>query len=146
MSILITLTSALVVVLPLLASWSDRPDVQEPPAQNRPPAVIKSMDGRDLYDFYCVSCHGKSGKGDGPVAPKLKVRPPDLTTLAVQNGGVFPKDRVEGILTGAIVTPTHGSKGMPVWGDVFRFLDPDDQRVRIRIMNLVAYLESLQAK
>jgi len=42
--------------------------------------------------------------------------------------------------------PTHGSKEMPVWGDVFRFLDPSDQRAKIRVANLVAYLQSLQVE
>ena len=33
---------------------------------------------------------------------------------------------------------------MPVWGAIFRGLDPNDTRTEIRIENLVEYLQSLQ--
>src|SRR5690242_18510605 len=48
--------------------------------------------GRLTYSVYCASCHGKSGRGDGPVAGDLKVAPPDLTRLAARNAGLFPRD------------------------------------------------------
>jgi putative copper resistance protein D len=35
--------------------------------------------GRALYDDNCVSCHGLSGRGDGPAALSLPIRPADLT-------------------------------------------------------------------
>jgi hypothetical protein len=35
---------------------------------------------------------------------------------------------------------------MPVWGPVFRGLDPSDTRAAIRIANVVKYIESLQKK
>jgi hypothetical protein len=35
---------------------------------------------------------------------------------------------------------------MPVWGPVFRSLDPSDARVQVRIANLIAYLDAIQAK
>jgi mono/diheme cytochrome c family protein len=139
-AILLALAAALAVLRP---DWAGS---QQPPAVKSPPLIIQSLAGRDLYDFYCVSCHGRSGKGDGPAAAKLKERPPDLTTLAARNGGTFPKDRVEQILIGERPSTSHGSKEMPVWGNVFRFLDPNDQRARIRVTNLAAYLASLQAK
>jgi mono/diheme cytochrome c family protein len=34
---------------------------------------------------------------------------------------------------------------MPVWGRIFRALDTSDARARVRLNNLVAYIESLQA-
>jgi hypothetical protein len=33
---------------------------------------------------------------------------------------------------------------MPVWGAIFRGLDPSDTMVEVRIGNLVQYLESIQ--
>jgi mono/diheme cytochrome c family protein len=54
-----------------------------------PPLLIPSMAGGDLFRFYCASCHGREGKGDGPVASALNRRPPDLTTIARRNGGRF---------------------------------------------------------
>ena len=35
--------------------------------------------GKDLYDEHCLMCHGKKGKGDGPMADTLPRSPGDLT-------------------------------------------------------------------
>jgi mono/diheme cytochrome c family protein len=113
-----------------------------------PPLVIPSLAGRDLFDFYCATCHGRDGKGNGPVAAALKALPPDLTRLARDNGGAFPRHRVEMFIThdGSVSTPAHGTSDMPVWGPVFRGLDPSDTLVRVRIANVVDYIASIQAK
>jgi mono/diheme cytochrome c family protein len=39
--------------------------------------------GRALYEDHCVSCHGETGKGDGPLGLTLIPRPADLTIHAV---------------------------------------------------------------
>ena len=112
-----------------------------------PPLVIPSMSGGDLFRFYCASCHGRDGKGDGPVAAALNRRPPDLTSIARRNSGRFPTDRVERFVTGdREPSAAHGSADMPVWGPIFQALDPHDQMNRIRIENVVAFIESIQAK
>jgi len=41
-------------------------------------------DGKYLFKQNCKSCHGQSGKGDGPVAKTLKVKCADLTSDLVQ--------------------------------------------------------------
>ena len=38
-------------------------------------AVNESSDGRELYLRWCAGCHGSSGRGDGPNAAHLPVRP-----------------------------------------------------------------------
>ncbi|MBZ5558067.1 MAG: cytochrome c [Acidobacteriia bacterium] len=113
-----------------------------------PPLVIQSVEGRDLFEFYCATCHGRDGRGGGPVVPALKTAPPDLTLIARRHGGAFPRAWVEAFVAhaGAPATPAHGSKEMPVWGPVFRGLDPSDARTAIRIANVVQYVESLQVK
>ena len=137
----------LVVALLFAPTLAGQMQTPPPPGQiTRPPLVITSLEGRDLYDFYCASCHGKTGRGDGPNAKKLKTAPPDLATLSKSNRGQFPKDRVQAVLTGEQPTAAHGTREMPVWGEVFKFLDPNDQRAKTRVSNLVAYLESLQVK
>jgi len=50
--------------------------------------------GEQLYMSYCVSCHGRSAEGNGPLAGDLPQRPANLTQLAAQNGGTFPSSRV----------------------------------------------------
>ncbi len=112
-----------------------------------PLLVSPPMSGGDLFRFYCASCHGREGKGDGPVARAL-VRPPaDLTTIARRNRGLFPADRVERFVTGEREpTLAHGPRTMPVWGPVFQPLDRQDTLNRIRIANVVAFIESIQNK
>jgi mono/diheme cytochrome c family protein len=110
-----------------------------------PPLILDSITGRDSFEFYCASCHGRSGKGDGPMISALKTRPADLTSLARRNDGAFPRDRVLAVVTGAgRQVPAHGSNEMPVWGPIFRGLDPSESRVKVRIDNIVAHLEALQ--
>ena len=56
------------------------------------------------------------GKGDGPLAVLLKNPVPDLTTIQKNNAGVFPFDRVYGIVDGREAVAAHGPREMPVWG------------------------------
>jgi mono/diheme cytochrome c family protein len=111
-----------------------------------PPLVISSLSGRDLFQFYCTSCHGRDGRGDGPVAASLTRRPADLTMIARRRGGHFPSEEVELLITGDDrPVAAHGSREMPVWGPIFRSLEPHDRLTAIRVANIVAYIESMQA-
>ena len=42
-------------------------------------------DGKQLWLQHCTSCHGKSGKGDGPKAAQLKTLPHDLSKSDLQS-------------------------------------------------------------
>ena len=116
--------------------------------RKNPDLVIKSVAGQDLFEFYCASCHGRDGKGNGRVAPALKVPPPDLTTLAQQNRGTFPAARVEGVIKGEerLSTPAHGASDMPVWGPIFKGLDSRDEVNQQRIENLVKYIDRFKRR
>jgi mono/diheme cytochrome c family protein len=118
------------------------------PAQKPPDLVLRSVAGRDLFNFYCASCHGIDGKGGGRVAPALNTRPPDLTLLTRQNGGAFPASKVEEVIRGETraKASAHGTSDMPVWGPIFRGLDSRKEVNDERIANLVKYIESIQAK
>jgi mono/diheme cytochrome c family protein len=108
------------------------------------PLVIKSVAGADLYKFYCSTCHGADAKGH-PAATPQQPAAPDLTTLARRNGGVFPRAHVIDVVRNGAGSPaSHGPTGMPVWGAIFRGLEPDVTRTAIRIENLVDYLQSRQ--
>src|SRR5262245_44523135 len=74
--------------------------------------------GPDLYKLHCASCHGLNASGSGLMTPQLRHVPPDLTVLAKNNGGVFPRARVRRIVEGREV-PAHGERDMPIWGDAF---------------------------
>ena len=111
-----------------------------------PSLANPSLVGSDTYAFYCAPCHGKDGKGRGPVASALKAPPADLTRLSARNGGAFPKDRVRLFVTNGEqnAIAAHGTSAMPVWGPTFRALETSDKVVSVRIFNVVAYLESIQ--
>lgn len=42
--------------------------------------------GQKKYDVYCAVCHGALGKGEGPVAAKMPIKPPALATDAMMIG------------------------------------------------------------
>ena len=108
---------------------------------------IVSVEGKDNFEAYCATCHGKEAKGNGPAAAALKVPPPDLTILARKNGGKFNSTEVEGTITGKNKMPNaHGSGDMPLWGPVFRSMSPDTNVTTLRVQNLVDYLKSIQVK
>ncbi|HET9229621.1 MAG TPA: cytochrome c [Thermoanaerobaculia bacterium] len=105
--------------------------------------------GRAAFNLYCSSCHGKTAKGDGPVAATLKVAPTDLTQLALSNGGKFPVEQTHAYIDGRRAVAAHGPSDMPVWG--LSFQDPgkdtdQEAMVRARIKDIVAFIESLQEK
>ncbi len=135
------------VCLGLLFLCATSGRAQQTTGQRTPSLVIPSMAGQDLFSFYCSSCHGRDGKGKGPMAAVLKVPPADLTTLRRRNGGIFPKERLVGYVAGGgtMLSGAHGSNEMPVWGPIFMTLDPSDRLAVIRIENVVQYLETIQS-
>jgi mono/diheme cytochrome c family protein len=45
--------------------------------------------GKTVYTAECASCHGNSGKGDGPSAKDLEKSPGDMTKLGSQSDGAL---------------------------------------------------------
>jgi mono/diheme cytochrome c family protein len=123
--------------------WQATQQAQD--SEKQLPPLIRSVEGPDLYRAYCASCHGKDGKGDGPVAPTLKATVPDLTVNAKRNGGKVPVGRVQRIIMGEGMIASHGSREMPVWGPIFHQIEWDVDRGNVRLDNLVKYLESIQS-
>ena len=102
--------------------------------------------GEELYVRHCASCHGISGKGDGPVAPSLGKPTPDLTTLARQ--GRFDEANLMAIIDERRVVPIHGPREMPVWGAVFSSGLEDapypEYTTLLHTESLVEHLRSIQ--
>ena len=72
----------------LLAQSSS--DWKAPPsAANRPNPLAGNANatvaGQKLYNANCLTCHGPSGRGDGPGAAALEKKPADLTAR-IQSG------------------------------------------------------------
>ena len=96
------ITVAVLLIAPMLQSFAD------------------DNGGKEMYLKYCASCHGNQGKGDGPVSRDLKVKVSDLTLLRSKNKGTYPLDRVMSSIDGSRLVRAHGTRTMPVWGEVFR--------------------------
>lgn len=94
--------------------------------------------GMQVFQAYCVACHGSAGTGDGPMASALVrdfgVRPSDLTAprfLAPEKSD----DELKAAVTGG-GKAVHRSAFMPAWGQSLT----DHQ-----VGDLVAYLRELQS-
>src|SRR5579864_5657420 len=141
--------------------------------QSTPDKQASAERGKELFTKHCASCHGVSGKGDGPAAPALKIHPADLTTLETRNKGQFPSLRVMQAIKAGPSVPAHGSTTMPVWGPIFLHGDRTDtgsqtppqtpaavveqseqpglqgateSEVQLRTYNLMEYIRTLQVK
>ncbi len=111
-----------------------------------PTTPTSATSGQEMYRSYCSSCHGVDGKGNGPAAPAMKRMPSDLTQLTANNNGKFPELHVYATIQGDGNSPAHGSKDMPVWGNLFQGMSHGNTaEVQLRISNLVTYIKGLQA-
>jgi mono/diheme cytochrome c family protein len=109
---------------------------------------ISRDSGERLYKESCSACHGPDARGNGPVAPILKVPVPDLTLIASRRGGSFPEDEIYRIVDGQADLGAHGSRNMPVWGYEFFGDDTDDElahrEATLKTEKLVEFLRSVQ--
>jgi mono/diheme cytochrome c family protein len=131
-------TIVVVIGASLVAQEIKRTTIQSGP-------VASAASGQAMFREYCAVCHGNGAKGDGPAANALKKRPADLTQLARKNNGKFPELEVRNYVSGRDTVAAHGSRDMPVWGQLFRSLEPHDNGIPdLRVKNLADYVKSLQ--
>jgi cytochrome c oxidase cbb3-type subunit 3 len=78
-----------------------------------PPAAIAGdpllVEGREVYLARCVSCHGESGRGDGPIARGLAGPPVGDLTDAYWKHGDHPEQ------VRAVVAQGAPDSAMPPW-------------------------------
>jgi mono/diheme cytochrome c family protein len=88
-------------------------------------------EGKKLYVTYCSSCHGDDGKGDGPAARSLPVKPANHTDGAVMN-------KFTDKFLFEIIAKGGGAVGksamMPGWGG---------QLKEKQLQDIVAYVRSI---
>lgn len=131
----------------LLAAVAALAGCQMQPAQQE----LRTLSGVELYERLCASCHGVAGKGDGPIAPLIRIGVPDLTRIAVRDGGEFPTEDVRRTIDGRFERRGHGPRDMPVWGwQLYDASSKDEAGERARtdsmIDRLVEHLRSIQAE
>jgi hypothetical protein len=140
---------AMIVLVTLAGPAIGQVEIKEAPLTWQQAALT---DGEELFQELRASCHGVSGKGDGPAASALAKPVSNLTVLASNNDGVFPMKQIEDSITGKSQIVAHGTIDMPVWGQRFEELRPDwklyrrKALARQRIYNLALHIESIQAK
>lgn len=126
---------------------AQQPQTEKPTVKTATAQPNASVEGRDNFLEYCAVCHGLFAKGDGPAAPAMKAKVPDLTILAEKSGGKLNKLAMQDTILGTKKqTPAHGSTDMPIWGPVFRSMNADPNIAKLRVQNLVDYIESIQVK
>ncbi len=124
-------------------------EIKEEPMTLRQAALT---DGKALYSELCAVCHGVDAKGNGPASPALAAPAPDLTQLAVANGGEFPAATVKETIRGQDKVVAHGTLEMPIWGraleDARMDLKPGLRwgSAQLRVIALTDYIESLQVE
>ena len=79
------------------------------------PPEGSAAEGALFFAENCSGCHGTDGKGNGPDAAGLELRPADLTQIAARNGGSFPGDWVMNTIDGFHRDAPAGT-AMPVFG------------------------------
>jgi mono/diheme cytochrome c family protein len=140
------LALAFILVFGLLSSPALSAQTKPVSSSQLPPAAA-IYDGGQLFKMHCATCHGTTGRGDGPTAAAMRKPPPDLTKFAIRNGGVFPLERLRRIIDGREV-PSHGDREMPVWGITLRTSGDGGgyDSVEERINALIRYIQSIQER
>ena len=69
------------------------------------------LQGQNLYNTYCVVCHGPTGKGDGLIVPKFPMPP----TLHSEKVSQWPDGRLFHVMTaGQNLMPSYSSQVFPL--------------------------------
>jgi mono/diheme cytochrome c family protein len=87
--------------------------------------------GKKLYEQFCATCHGQSGKGDGAAAAALNPKPRDHTDKEYMSK-LSDDDMLKVIKNGG--ASVGKSPLMPPWGASLK----DDQ-----IQDIIAYVRTL---
>lgn len=110
------------------------------------------LPGDHMYQNLCASCHDADGSGNGLASKALGIDAPDLTHIAANNGGVYPRGEIEHLIASSDLRNPHGGSPMPDWEQQFRSVyfvtarNPvrRDAYARDRIRELTAYIETIQ--
>ncbi len=122
------------------------PDVYHPASEDHPAS------GKQDFMKHCAPCHGANGRGHGPEVNLIPdLHPPDLTVLAMKNGGVFPAKKIADTIDGRKSIPSHKRFDMPFWGVNFQqegkeFSPRSEALAKARIAALVGYIRTIQRR
>jgi mono/diheme cytochrome c family protein len=138
------LTHTVCIISFLLILPSGMTSAANPAVEHTTGAVAS---GFERFIDSCAFCHGVNAKGNGPAAELLSKLPADLTLLSKRNENIFPLEYVYNTIDGRAVGKSHGSREMPVWGDLWKkSVSPEhaESYVRARIFEIIMFLDSVQ--
>jgi len=112
-----------------------------PPKNTRAAQAIK---GKVHFQKYCVQCHGEDGKG--LIIDSLSTKPANLTRITSSRRKVeFPVLQIANIIDGRKMAKSHGTRQMPIWGEVFSDQEYlDESQIKGKLAEIIAYLMSIQ--
>ena len=113
----------------------------KPPYNSR---VAQAQRGAEIFKQKCVQCHGEDGKG--MMIDSVKVESADLTQIMERRRAKeFPIKVVADIIDGRKMVASHGTRVMPVWGEVLtKEENLDKAELKGKMGELVAYLMTIQ--
>jgi cytochrome c553 len=149
----ITFIAVVLAVVALAANVA----AQSPPRPAAPPRIVivaaqstTAVDGATLFEAYCASCHGSSGKGNGPAARAIPTPVPDLTRYSQMHEGDCLMSLLAELQTGhrGSTEPKVSEKDvdMPNWAPIFKSLSSDQSLAYLRLRNVAAYVSKIQVK
>ncbi len=94
--------------------------------------------GKVIFDTNCMTCHGPTGKGDGPLSAALNPKPRDLSSGSF----AFDTDKdgktgTDADLKNVITQGAMAFGGSPLMAPWMAFADAD-------IANVIAYIRTLK--
>ncbi len=100
--------------------------------------------GKMIFEAQCMSCHGLNDIA--PTIDTLNPPAPDLTKIMDRRPKTkeFPIVDVARFIDGRATVKAHGPRAMPVWGEVYTQEGLDNNEIRGRKGELVAFLMSIQ--
>lgn len=90
--------------------------------------------GKKLYEQFCLSCHGATGRGDGPTGQFLPVKPTDYAKSMPQYGDKWAEYYFKIIKEGGVAMDPPRSPLMAPWGGQLKESD---------IWDVISYVEIL---
>jgi mono/diheme cytochrome c family protein len=105
------------------------------------------LNGAQIFQHQCASCHGTDGRGHGPASATLKHKPANLTLISQTNGGEFPYQRVKETIAGKESSwLALGTREMPIYGPIFHQVESDQDWGEVRLEAITKQVESIQQK
>ncbi|MBK7845127.1 MAG: cytochrome c [Bdellovibrionales bacterium] len=90
--------------------------------------------GKEVFTMYCVSCHGKGGRGDGPGGAGIVPPPRDLVAARWRKGGSSKE---------LFVTISEGIDGTSMGS--YRHLDKLDRWALVQFVRSIAEINSVDS-